>query len=59
MGSVQDFILLFLCWCVSRELGGMGSYCEADQGGLQVHGICGCSLVYKEFVEALSNYKKS
>ena len=28
-------------------------------GGLQVHGIRSCRLVYKEVVEALSNYKKS
>ena len=25
--------------------------------GLQVHGICGHRLVYKEVVEALSDYK--
>ena len=28
-------------------------------GGLQVHGIRSRRLVYKEVVEALSNYKKS
>ena len=28
-------------------------------GGLQVHGIFNCKLVYREVVEALSNYKKS
>ena len=28
-------------------------------GGLQVHEIRGCRLMYKEVVEALSKYKKS
>ena len=30
-----------------------------DVSGMQVHGIRGRRLVYKEVVEALSNYKKS
>ena len=28
-------------------------------GVLKVHGICNCSLVYREVVKALSDYKKS
>ena len=30
-----------------------------SMGGLQLHGICSYRLVYKEVVEAQSNYKNS
>ena len=36
-----------------------GELLSYEWGGLQVHEICRCSLVYKEVVEALSNYKNS
>ena len=31
---------------------------NGDEGGLQVYGIYSCRMVYREVVEARSNYKK-
>ena len=39
--------------------GGAINWEEGGEGGLQVHGNCSSRLIYKEVVEALSNYEKS
>ena len=51
LGSVQDFIFLYLCLVWIRRI-------RTQVGGLQVHEISSRRLAYKEVVEVRSNYKK-
>ena len=42
--------------CLALPIGGV---VNVGVGGLEVHGICNCRLMYREVVEARSGYKKS